>query len=75
MLYFFSIQLFQNKRQQIYQVNKRMKKSTLTNQSNKNGTFSEGPGRPIPDQQLPEVLFDGIYLLQLWFRKILDTKL
>ena len=74
MLYLSSIQLFQNKRQQIYQVNKRLKNSTLTNQSNNDGNITKGSGRPVHDQELPGTLFDGIYRLQPQFSKILDTK-
>jgi hypothetical protein len=42
---------------------------------NYDGIIDEGPGRPVSDQQLPEVLYDGTYRLERQIRKILDTKL
>jgi hypothetical protein len=48
--------------------------NTLKNQ-HYDGSIDKGSAWPIPDQELPVTLFDGIFLLQLQIRKILDNKL
>jgi hypothetical protein len=37
---------------------------------NNDGNIDEGPGRPVSDQQLPAVFFDGISRLELQIRNI-----